>query len=263
MPFRVTGMRIGSHILQFILAALIVVILGGLAGWYYFVQREIRETGQIDAARGLGAVPSFSGSTGSNSANFAGGPVGEGAVSSERDGQKAPRLWRITRNPVAGFGFAGNTNEVFFAEMSTGNVLRADPATSAIVRLTNTLFPKTFDAEFARDGSVVLRLIGESGAAQAFAGILSTSTLSVDSTTTPMALSGVFLPSGITDLEIREPHALVFLQENPGGATVIESDWRGASQKKLLTSHLSSWRLHLRGGTLYLVQEPSDGAVGF
>ena len=58
-------MRTALHITQFVLAALVVVILGATLGWYVFVHRQIQTTASQDAARGAGIAPSFGSPQGS------------------------------------------------------------------------------------------------------------------------------------------------------------------------------------------------------
>ncbi len=90
------------RIAEFLAAAVVVVVLGGLAGWYFFVNQQVAETEQIGTSRGFGIDLPF-GETGASVRP----PEGETVVSlgTTSAPRKAPRLWRMTPGPVAGFGF--------------------------------------------------------------------------------------------------------------------------------------------------------------
>ncbi|MBV9159750.1 MAG: hypothetical protein JO019_04105 [Candidatus Kaiserbacteria bacterium] len=248
-----------SSAIKFFLAAAIVIILGALLGWYTFIHRQIAATDAESNARGT-TIPTFGGQTGSINANISGtADTGEAPP-----GKAAPRLWHVTKNPVAGDGFASATSTIYFAELSSGNVLIGDPSTSAVVRLSNTLMPKSYEARFAPDGSVILRSVGESGAVQTYAARLATSTESVDSTSTPMMLKGLYLPQDILEITTVPALKLLYLiSDNVGGASLIQSDWSGATQKKLFSSPLLEWQLQVSPeNTIVLTQKAADNLPG-
>src|SRR4051812_39109236 len=118
-------------IMLFLSTAIVVMLVGGLAGWYVFVHKQISTTQASDAGRGSGA--SFGNPSGNLYENAgANSPVD--ASSSQVSAAAAPRLWRVSGNPVAGFGFASSSVQLFFVESSTGNIFRADPGTSKLDR---------------------------------------------------------------------------------------------------------------------------------
>lgn len=187
------------------------------------------------------------------------------AATSSPEASPAPKLWQITRTPVAGAGFAAASPSLFFAERASGNILRADPTRTEIERLTNTLFPKTIQATFAADGSVVLQSLGESGEIASFAGKIATSS-SATAGDAPNKLEGVYLPRDIISLSSRSaPNTLLFLiPDTAGGSVAITSDWQGAKQKRVHSSALSGWRVILTAdGTAYVLQKASDGTAGY
>lgn len=247
----------GVTILRYSIAALIVVILGALLGWYLFVSRQVAQTGAADAARGFGTAASF-GSSGSYGTVLGSLSGGSASVATQT---KAPRLWPVTKTPVAGFGFSASSSRLYYAERATGNVLLADPSDSSIVRLTNTLRPKTYEASFLPDGGVVLRTLAENGVITTFAGAATASATSSE----PQALVGRDLPDGILSVSLRpSPDSLFYLVGSADGAAGFTSDWSGKAPKKIFSSALTEWRTYyLPDGTLYIVQKAADGVSGF
>ncbi|TSC61006.1 MAG: hypothetical protein Athens041674_904, partial [Parcubacteria group bacterium Athens0416_74] len=148
-------MKLKTPLLRYIVAAIIVVLLGGLGGWYMFINKQIDSTEARDAARGYGASQTFGDGIGSTINNLVGDVIG-GILGNDKDtnAASAPKLWQITRTPVAGHGFASSSPRLYFAERASGNILLADPTTTNVQRLTNTLIPKVLEAYFANDGSV-------------------------------------------------------------------------------------------------------------
>ena len=250
-----------THILRYVLAAIVVILLGGLAGWYMFVHKQVAATQAIDAARGFGTAASFGSSAGSNYANTSGSPAAmTSSVQTSSAGNPAPRLWRVTAAPVAGSGFAASSTRVYFAERSSGNILIADPSDSSVSRITNTLFPKIYEAFFAADGSVMLRSVTDTGTVTTFAGTVGTTTAGG-----PSELRGTYLPQNIVAMSVRSPKQVLFLVNAPGGGVAgATAAWNGSSQKPVFVSALSNWRVWwLADGRMLLAQKPSDDVTGY
>jgi hypothetical protein len=251
--------------IQFALVALIVAIIGALAGWYFFIQNKVEETETTERARGSGDTV-FSGTVGSTFQNI----VSETTTTTgDRDtGQRAPRLWQVTRSPIAGFGFAYDSNAVFIAERATGNILKAQPDTSAILRLTNTLIPKVREAVFSRSGDVVLRTTDENDVIQSFAGIIATST-DFSSTSTPNVLDGAYLQRDIVSIDTQAyaptSKGIFLIAKNPeGGSIAATASWKGSGLKRIFTSPLTQWRAQwLADGRIVLAQAPADTVEGY
>lgn len=245
---------------------IIVTVLGGLAGWYLFVHKQIDATDSQDSARGFGDEQSFGGRIGSTLGNLVGGVIGDmlGDDGGDSTENGAPRLWQITRTPVAGHGFASSREKLYFAERASGNILLADPVTRRVDRLTNTLIPRVHEALFAADGSVVLRGIDESGSVTSYAANIATST-SPAAGDTPNKLEGVYLPQGIVSIAARaSTKSLFFIMDEAPGSAGVTSGWLGTGQKKILGSALSNWdALMLEDGGMYVVQKASDDASGY
>src|SRR3989344_4300503 len=187
-----------SRIFRYAIAAVIVMMLGGLLGWYVFVNKQVAVTQANDSARGFGTAASFGSSAGSTYANNSAGTALPDIQTSA--GNPAPRLWQVTATPVSGAGFAASSTRLYFAERSSGNVLVADPFVSSVTRLTNTLFPKVYEALFASDGSVLLRSTTDTDVITTYAGTISTTT-----TEGPLPLTGTYLPQDITAASVRSP----------------------------------------------------------
>lgn len=257
-------MKINMSLVRFIGAAVVVMALGALAGWYLFVSQQIDSTDARNDARGFGETVSFGGAIGSSLSNLLGGVVSEIVGGSEEERAQAPRLWPITKTPVAGLGFVGSTTALYFAERASGNVLTADPTTTKIERLTNTLVPQVHEAVFAADGSVILRSIGENGAITSFAAVMATNT-SPAAGDTLKKLEGMYLPEGIISLSARSaPNEIFFILKEGEGAAGVVSNWAGGSRRRIFTSPLSDWKsVQLANGSRYIVQKAADNTIGY
>ncbi len=249
--------------IQFTLTAILVMIIGAFGGYYFFIKNKTQDTASDAAARG--DTTSFGGSLGSTYENIAGESAG--TLTSDV-GERAPRLWHVTKTPIAGFGFGAAGTSVFIAERATGNILRAEPSVSTTIRLTNTLIPKVREALFSRSGDVVLRSTNDFGVVTTFAATIATTTV-ITATSTPSVLEGVYLPSDIVAIDAPNHHptsrGLFFMTRLPeGGSVGVTSSWKGTGVKKVFTSPLTQWRAQtLADGKTVLTQSPSDDVSGY
>ena len=246
-----------NHMFRYVVTAVLVMIVGGLLGWYAYVQKQVATTLSDDTARGFGTAASFGSPAGST---FTNAGTQSSATTQPAVGNTAPRLWRVVTTPVAGAGFAASSTQLYFTERSSGNILLADPSRSSITRLTNTLFPKIYEAIFAWDGSVLLRSATDTGVVTTFAGTIATS-----SSEGPTELRGNSLPQRIEAVAIRSPQQIFFLVGAPqGGVAGVTSTWKGASQKPVFVSSLEQWRVWwLSDGQMYVAQKASDDVMGY
>jgi hypothetical protein len=255
-------MKTSASVVRLVIIAIVVLALGGLAGWYYFLRGAEHQTGAQDAARGYGTTaPSFAGSTGSTNQNVIstlGEPVNETSSTS------TTRLWEVSQVPVAGFGWVGSSTQpiLYFVERSSGNVLEANTNGDMVMRLTDTLRPKIYQALVSRDGSIVERSIDDSGTIITFSGIAASST---DATSTPDSLQGNTLSQGITGIAAdQSTDTLYFILPGPTGVSLVSTNWSGAKQKTLFSSSIEGWQLVAPGGgTVVLLQDPLDGVTGY
>ena len=268
--------------ISFILAAVIILILGGLAGWYFYLHAQEGATDSVDAARGLGAaVPTFDGTTGSTQADQAIASHTFGTTNSDSSSTSTSQLWEVDGTPVAGMGFVGNQTAeyLYYVERANGYVFEAHPSTESVVRLTNTLMPKIYEAQFADDGSVVERAIDAAGSVSTFLGMISTSTdasstaasavsgsQSTGTSSAPMSLTGVYLQPGIQAIAIDPAsRALFYIVGNAaGGINAVTEEWNGMRKKQVFSSIVGSWRPYmLADGTMMLLESPADGLPGY
>ncbi len=239
---------------------MLVMSLGALTGWYLFLRGERQTTTAIDVARGFGtAVPSFSGALGSAYQNVVSSLLGDASPASSTPAA----LWQISKTPVGGAGFVRNENglRLYFIERSTGYLFSADPVTGAIVRLSNTLMPKAYEATIGRNGTVIARSLDSNGNITTFSGSLSASS-SADSL---RELVGVKLPNNIDSLALSPSGGEVFYLINDSGATVgMRAYTDGTKPKRLFASAIASWHTRwLSDGRLILTESPSDSAPGY
>lgn len=249
--------------LEFLLAALIVIALGALLGWYFFLRGQMQSTVARSAARGFGVeAPTFGGTLGSayqNAlSNVFGGSGKEGAQP-----KNLSRLWQADATPVAGAGFVKTADgeRLYFAERSSGYIFAADPAAQTVVRLSNTLMPKTYAALFSKNGDVIERSVDGLGTITTFAGSLATSS----SADTLRSLKGAPLAKNITEIAASPVSDEVFYLVQDSGKTVgIRSRWNGSAQKRLFTSGIGGWQVEwLSDGRIILLENPADNIVGF
>lgn len=212
------------------------IVLVGLLGWYWFLSSETSDTEALGDARGFGeSIPSFSDDSGSTFANIVSGVE----TNIEEGMGRPPRLWRITASPVAGAGFVGSTTpELYFIERSTGYVFRVDPNISAVRRLTNTLFAKTYEALIGTTGRALLRGLAESGAITTVSGIASSTEASANS------FVSRDLPPHIQTITFSPDAKEVFylIPDGADGFAGVRAAFDGTNPKKIVSTTLSNWQ---------------------
>ena len=311
----------------FVLIAILVMLIGGLAGWYVVLRMKGQTISFQDAARGFGfGAPSAnqngstfenlgiggggfavggggggSGAGGIGGGGGAGGPGGAngGAASNAQDLNgdgiispqeaalagtstpittgggasstpstvvvpKTPRLWRVTKTPIAGFEFATSTATLHFAERATGYMFRADAISGEVLRRTNTLMPKTYEAFITRSGGAIYRSINETtSAVQTFTGAVGSS-----SSANVGTFVGTNLKNNILAFDANPDTKIMFYLLNDGTKTVgITAPWtegKSAKEKQVFSSLIASWQPYaLSDGRLIIVEKPQDGALGY
>lgn len=246
-----------SSILYFVTAALVVIMLGSLAGWYFFVNREISETRASDSARGFQSGSAFGGSGGAAFETPLSDVAGEGATTTA-SAKRAPRLWRVSAEAVAGFGFRGTSSELLSVESASGNVFSANPETSEITRITSTLYPRVQEA-IVRSEGVVLRFI-EGETVQTLVATYATSTNAKES----QVLKGAYIAPGILDIKATPNRTLTYVIPDAAGSALMQTDWKGATPKKLYSSSLVDWKVQIApDGEVVLAQKTTDGIAGY
>ena len=309
-------------IIKYLLAVIIVLILGSLAGWYFFLRAQTETITAQSTARGFGAaipegnadgtVSSFSPNTntpvasaqtpstdpaaskgffsriwsmvtgtGDNATAPSGIPsfgdrsspfsaIGGTAPPSPQTAQPIPRppqLWHIGEQPVAGQLFVGTSTSLRlrYVERASGHVFEADPETGKIIRLTNTLLPKIYEALLTENGHVFERSLDAGGNITTFAGNISSTVGTSSATSSAQALNGSYLEKNIASLSVdRRSGALFYVVRTPEGTAGVTADWNGTKQKTIFSSVLMSWLPSiLADGRIILVQAAADGVPGY
>ncbi len=240
-------------------AFVIVLLLGALAAWHFFLQGQQRSLAEGDAGRGAGLPPqAFTGKVGSTYENV----LSSFTTADSKDSAegKARRLTKVGQNPTSGAGFItnGTSTELRLVERSTGNVLGAS-LDGSLQRLTNTLVQHVFDTVVMKTGRVIMRSLDENGAVlTSVGGVASTSKDAV-----PLVRRS--LPNNIRSIVGSPDGEEVFYILGGGqGALGIRAKWDGSSEKQLFSSALSGWQLHWTpNGRIVLVQNASDGIEGY
>ena len=243
------------------LAAVAVVVLGALAGWYFFLRSQTGATQALGAERGFNAqIPAGNGGIGGTDAGGAPGASDATGTSTATKNIAPPQLWHVAEAPAAGVGFATSTtgSRLRYAERATGYIFEADPSNGGIVRLTNSLMPKTYEAYFAAGNRVIERSVDASGAVTTFAGL-------IDAQATSTALSGTSLVPGILEVAPDPKNSqLFFLQPQGSGVAGMVSQWNGSKQSRVFSSALPDWNVWwLQDGRMILAQKAADSLAGY
>lgn len=176
---------------------------------------------------------------------------------------KTSRLWHVTKTPVAGYGFSSDLHEFFFTERATGYIFKADAWSGEVLRRTNTLIPKVYQAYFNREGSAIYRTLNETtGVVQTFTGIIGTSTSASLGT-----FVGENLANSIHSIAASPSTGTLFAIYTDGtktvGATSAWTPGKVSKETRVFSSSVGSWKpIILSDGRLVVVQRPQDGVPG-
>ncbi len=272
-------------IVEYALAALIVIILGAFVGWYFFLSAQSKETTVRDAARGYESGQDNSSEAPSFLSRILGNFAGEGTgvspspsdssfgqsptslratTSSETPPTKRPsQLWHAHIKPVAGMSFVrnGNTEQLRYVERATGYVYEADPETGLVTRVNNTLSPKIYEAVISLGGRIIERSIDSSGHVSSSVGMISASPGAASATTTPT----IALIKDIIRLVI-DPRSdnIFYLVRDTSGVAGYRSEWNGSKPKQVFSSTILGWNpVWLSDGRIILTQAAASNVPGF
>lgn len=273
-----------------IAASLLAVMIGGLAGWYFYIQTHSEAIRTADAARGFntGGLLGNSGISGTggpsdgNGVTFL-GQTGQGApvgnIFLNQDGSlgvmdpgatttslltaaatppKTPQLWHAAKTPVAGFGFVTTDDgavAVRYAERATGFVFAADPWSGDVSRISNVLHPKTQEAHFAGE-TIVQRSIGPAS--------LETFLGQITRTATSSSLSGENMSEYVLSITVQpETGDIFYLKPSAGGVEGVLASGSGVGGKTIFSSPLVGWKPIYLPGRVVVTQLSSDDVPGF
>lgn len=257
-------------ILRYLIITVVVALLGGAAGWFFFVRSHQGSLAtQSEAGKSNEEAP-FTEAI-SPALDAATNVLPGGATPGIPSGTKAiTQLWRVSQGPVAGFSFiaqkalATSSVHLYFAERANGNVFDADAITQTVIRLTNTLIPKTYEAIFSPKGGAVLMrsLDGES-----ITTLLASFATSASTTTFPQALGGPTLAANIRAIAADpdpKSGAIFYLVPVAGGGTLgMLSSFAGGKPQQVFSSPIASWRAQYAASKVVLLLAPSEGAPGY
>lgn len=248
-----------NHLFQYIGLAAMTLLVVGLVGWYFFLRGQQADIAGLDAARGFDiAVPSFTGTRSSTSENIEGGPSAEMLLTTQGKG-RPPRLWRVSTSPVAGAGFLIGSTTLRYVERSTGHIYDVEPGFGLVMRRTNTLVPKVYEASVAGDGSIAMRTLEETGAPMTLIGVLGTTTAEgfVRFESTNLGAGVLALAPSPTRPE------MLLLAARAGGAELVRSSSKDEAPVRLLSLFLTSLEpLWLSDGRIFLSERPASGIAG-
>lgn len=255
--------------IQMIAIALVVTLLGGMTGWYVYLKTKQTAIIKTDQLRGS----SHTVSQGSNVIPFGVPQISQPNENSATAGANnhivthAPqRLWHIDAQPIAGMGFASST--LVYVLRANGNVVVADLTVQNTRRITDTLFPKIYDASIADDGGVLERSIDARGVTTLFVGdIATTSPTASDATTSSQTILRGSYTTPNTISVVLNPFTKKFLytQTNTaGGVDVYIQGWDEVKGTLLASLPLRGWRPYIAiDGRMFLTQNPADGVEGY
>ena len=293
-----------NKIVRYGLIGLIVLLLLGLGWWYLFLRNQNNDLRALDSARGADIEAStFQNSAGSTYGNLvtslgvssaglardistatpsSGSSVGNtfGSLvaslpqlaAAQHDtapvNSAVPRLWQVTKTPVAGasfrirapleFGSASST-VVRFVERGTGYILEADTETGDLVRITNTLIPRVYEALIAKD-VVILRSVDDAGNIVTAAGVATSTPLGNEPTTLPL----ISLPQNIRSMALDdEGKNIAFITPTANGASVTRAKWNGENAETIASVGVTGWGLQWLPNRIVLVQYPASGAPSY
>ena len=277
--------KINSFV-RILIGGVVILMLGGLVGWYFYLRSQSAAINTVSAGRSLGsAIPSFGSPTGSTQANQAiatqsFGPNGQ--MTNAAASSSSP-LWEVDQAPVAGMGFVDTATDeyLYYVERANGYIFSAHPSARTITRLTDTLTPKIYEAQFTNDGSFIERSLDSAGNVTTFLGALATTTGAMNSGQTASSsanagtaasaspfqnIVGVFLDPNIQAIALdHSSGAIFYLVADPhGGVDGISMQWNGTKKQTVFSSIVGSWDPSvLDDGTIILLESPADGLPGY
>ena len=257
-------MRTLRLFLLYILVAILVIILGGFVGWYFFLHVPQTQVTATDVARGLtSSAPSFTGgSTQKNiSTIIGGGPADTSTTPSSP-------LWQVDKTPVAGMGFVkrASTTTLQYIERANGYVFTADLSQRSVTRMTETLMPKIYEAYVASDGTVIERSLDTTGSITTLIATIGATTSKTSTSTTQNTLIGKYIDKNIQSLSLDpKSHAIFYLISNTtGGVDGMTLTSATAKPKKIFSSTITHWiPTWLADGRLIITESAVDDLPGY
>lgn len=249
--------------LRYALIAAIVLILGALGAWYFFIQAKQGEIEREASARGAGVSDqSFSGRLGSTYQNLVSNVAVPLVQQDEQAEPRIPQLAQVTRTPVAGAQFieTGTSTTLRFVERSTGYVFDVTPENLSINRRTNTLVPLIYEAHIAENDRFILQSLDGRHEIETSAAAFGTTTEEG-----LHALTVTPLPGTMRDITL-DPAGdeFFYVAESPNGGVGMRSNWEGSEQSQIFASALTDWVMYRPDADrIVIAQRPADGVAGY
>jgi hypothetical protein len=253
--------------LRLIVLALVVTLLGGMAGWYVYLKTQESSIQKIDQLRGTNSTNVGSNSFGTPGTDSVAPNQGTSTAIGIASSQKTiPKIWHVDTQPVAGYGFASSTFE--YIPRANGNIIAADLASQTSARVSDTLFPEIYDAYIAQDGSVVERSLDTNGIMTTLLGTVNHAAPTAANATTSdhIFVSGVYTAPNATQFAFNaKTKSFVYTAANAsGGINLYLQGWGDTKPVLITTLSLKSWLpILLPDGRMFITQSPADGMPGY
>ncbi len=236
---------------------LLVILVAGLGGWYWYLRSQGASLDGQSAARGLGdPTPSFANGAGSTFENIVQG-LGFQKDAPIPETKKPPRLWRVLATPGAGHGFisGATSTRLRFIERSTGYLFETDVESGVTTRLTSALMAQVYEAHFSGTGSPTIeRLDGEQLIASSL--LYRASTTGAFGDVAEHSFSAV---RAITSHPIK--NEVLTTVDDGSGIALIRSLWDGTKPTRIFTSALKDWRVHWLSDDALIVSEAAASGI--
>ena len=263
-------MQTAKRILTYLAVGFIVLLLGGLTGWYLLLRSKTAAINTVDTGRGLSSsVSAFGGTLGSTVANTVQALLGSGTTTPQQT--PAQRLWQVDGAPVAGEAFASggtahaSSTTLLYMERGNGYVFSADASTQQTRRLTNTLLPNTYQALFVPpENAVLIRSLSAQGVITTTYANFSATTSDPSSVLT--ALTSEPLPNNIRRIAVDPSGSSLFtlsLDPTTGAAIGETVSLPKLAQKQAFISPFASWEVAFSPQGITLTETPADGLAGY
>lgn len=263
--------------LFFLLITLLIVGGLGLGIYFYFYSGAFANFG---GGRGVPSsvkdfLPfgSFGGGAGGGTSGESGGATGgTGAPELNRPqaaaGTLAPRLFKLSQNPVAGYtaSTVASSTLVRYQERETGRVFEIDMSIpSARTRITNTTIPRVRETFFGPNaGSLILRYLNSDNVIETYFANIPKAT-STEDLRSGAELKGVFLPENIMSVTLSPSTGRMFTLANFGNSALgTVSDLDGGKKSQIFDSPFTEWLPSWTSEkTILLATKPSASAAGY
>jgi hypothetical protein len=246
-----------------IVLALVIIAFGV---WYFLIANKQNTLDAELAGRGIeSAIPTFGGGLGSLYENTAESFGSASTTVTRADSPKilAPKLWQLSAVPAAGVAAFSSTTasstSLYFLERVSGNVFSADPATSAVIRVTQTLIPYTYRASWISTSTVIMEHIGDGGIVEHRIG-----TIVATSSAEQARLETIQVSGDVVGMYGNPDSAMILTVVNtqPGLLATVAPHNSNKTPKKVWKSLVEHLRFSWVGSDILVFQSAAQGLEG-